>query len=95
MLVDPAVALWHEYGNPESPSSPLTGDRDFFQAGRALLLEGQGLGRGPLDVDRHALVRDRLAGISLTDVAKKYGVSRASVVRFVREAKQRGMVAAA
>lgn len=47
--------------------------------------EGQRLGRQPLDVDRFAIVRDRLNGMSLTATAKKYGVSRASVVRFVRE----------
>jgi hypothetical protein len=49
-------------------------------------LEGFKLGRQPLDVNHQALVRDRLNGMSLTDTArKKYGVSRASVVRFVRE----------
>src|SRR5690348_10546397 len=54
---------------------------------RRAKMEGQRLGRAPLDVDRDALVRDRLAGMSLTAVAEKYRVSRASVVRFVREAK--------
>jgi DNA invertase Pin-like site-specific DNA recombinase len=62
---------------------------------RRARLEGQRLGRAPLDIDHDALVRDRLAGMSLTTAAKKYGVSRASVVRFVREAKRRQMVAAA
>jgi DNA invertase Pin-like site-specific DNA recombinase len=47
--------------------------------------DGQRLGRVPLDVNHAALVRDRLNGLSLTATAKKYGVSRASVVRFVRE----------
>jgi hypothetical protein len=47
-----------------------------------------------LSVDRDALVRDRLAGISLTDVAKKYRISRASVVRVVWHAKQSQLVAA-
>jgi DNA invertase Pin-like site-specific DNA recombinase len=61
---------------------------------RRARLEGQRLGRAPLNVDRHALVRDRLAGMSLTDVAKKYGISRASVVRVVRDAKQSQAVAA-
>src|ERR1035438_2509813 len=45
-------------------------------------LEGYRLGRAPLDVDRDAIVRDRLSGSSLTATAKKHGVSRASVVRF-------------
>ena len=61
---------------------------------RRARMEGQRLGRAPLDIDHDALVRDRLAGSSLTNVAKKYGVSRASVVRFVREAQQRQAVAA-
>lgn len=51
-------------------------------------LMGLPVGRQPLDVDRESIVADRLGGMSLTDVAKRYGVSRASVVRWVREAKQ-------
>jgi len=54
---------------------------------RRAKLEGRRIGRAPLDVDRAALVRDRLAGMSLTHTARKYGVSRASVVRLVREAQ--------
>jgi DNA invertase Pin-like site-specific DNA recombinase len=49
-------------------------------------LEGLPMGRAPLAVDHESLVQDRLSGMSLTKVAKKYGVSRASVVRFAREA---------
>jgi DNA invertase Pin-like site-specific DNA recombinase len=62
---------------------------------RRAKMEGRTLGRAPLSVDRNALVRDRLAGMSLTDVAKKYRISRASVVRVVRQAKQSQLVAAA
>jgi len=62
---------------------------------RRARLEGQRLGRVPLAIDHDALVPDRLAGMSLTNVARKYGVSRASVVRFVREAQQRQTAAAA
>ena len=51
-------------------------------------LEGLPLGRAPLAIDREALVRDRRS-MSLTKVARKYGVSRASVVRFAREAMKR------
>jgi DNA invertase Pin-like site-specific DNA recombinase len=61
---------------------------------RRARLDGKRLGRAPLSVDRIALVRDRLAGMSLTDVAKKYRISRASVVRVVRQAKQSQLVAA-
>jgi DNA invertase Pin-like site-specific DNA recombinase len=53
---------------------------------RRAKLEGRRIGRTPLDVDRKALVKDRLAGMSLTKVAKKHNLSRASVVRLVREA---------
>ena len=60
---------------------------------RRCKLEGRRLGRAPLDIDHDALVRDRLAGMSLTNVAKKYGVSRASVVRFVREARRQAVAA--
>lgn len=64
--------------------------RERIRAGmRRRRLEGYALGRAPLDVDREALVRDRLAGMSLTMVAKKYGVSRATVVRFTKEALKR------
>jgi DNA invertase Pin-like site-specific DNA recombinase len=52
-------------------------------------LEGFRLGRAPLNVDREALVRNRLSGKSLTETARAHHVSRASVVRFVREARQR------
>ncbi|MDR3677852.1 MAG: recombinase family protein [Acidobacteriota bacterium] len=49
-------------------------------------LEGFRLGRAPLNIDHQALAHDRRSGLSLTTVAKKYGVSRASVVRFTRAA---------
>jgi len=52
-------------------------------------LEGLPMGRAPLAIDREALVRDRRSGMSLTQVSKKYSVSRASVVRFTREAMMR------
>lgn len=54
---------------------------------RRAKLEGRRIGRAPLDVDHAALVRDRLAGMSLTNVATKYAISRASVVRFVQQSK--------
>ena len=62
---------------------------------RRARLEGQRLGRAPLNIDHDTLVRDRLAGMSLTKVAKKYGISRASVIRFVREAQRRQVTQAA
>jgi DNA invertase Pin-like site-specific DNA recombinase len=61
---------------------------------RRARLEGQRLGRAPLDIDREALVRDRLSGMTLTETAKRYRVSRATVVRLVHEARQSQTVAA-
>ena len=52
-------------------------------------LEGLPMGRAPLAIDREALVCDRRSGMSLTQVSKKYSVSRASVVRFTRDAMMR------
>jgi DNA invertase Pin-like site-specific DNA recombinase len=54
-------------------------------------LLGLPCGRQPLDVDHDAIVADRLGGLSLTETAKRHGISRASVVRFVREARLKGL----
>jgi DNA invertase Pin-like site-specific DNA recombinase len=63
--------------------------RERIKAGmRRRKLDGLPVGRQPLDIDHDSLVRDRLRGMSLTDVAKRYGVSRASVVRWVREGQR-------
>lgn len=62
---------------------------------RRAKMEGQRLGRAPLDVDRAAIVRDRLSGMSLTQTAKRHRVSRATVVRLVKGASQREMTVAA
>jgi DNA invertase Pin-like site-specific DNA recombinase len=60
--------------------------RERVRAGmRRARLEGRRIGRAPLNVDRAAIVRDRLAGLSLTEVAKKHHVSRATVCRLVNE----------
>jgi DNA invertase Pin-like site-specific DNA recombinase len=52
-------------------------------------LEGLALGRAPIPVDHARLVADRVSGMSLTQVARKFSVSRASVVRWVREAQRK------
>jgi DNA invertase Pin-like site-specific DNA recombinase len=62
---------------------------------RRARLEGRQIGRRPLNIDRQQVVADRCSGMSLTQVAWKYRISRASVVRFVKEAKNRQAVAAA
>ena len=48
---------------------------------RRARLEGRQIGRTPLDIDREQVVRDRRSGMSLTCVAKKHRISRASVCR--------------
>jgi DNA invertase Pin-like site-specific DNA recombinase len=53
---------------------------------RRAKLEGRRIGRAPLNIDRAQVVADRLSGMSLTSVAKKYHVSRATVCRLVNEA---------
>jgi DNA invertase Pin-like site-specific DNA recombinase len=62
---------------------------------RRARMEGQRLGRAPLNVDRAAIVRDRLSGMSLTQVAKRHRVSRATVVRLAKEASQSRVTVAA
>jgi DNA invertase Pin-like site-specific DNA recombinase len=52
---------------------------------RRAKLDGRRIGRAPLDVDRIGIVSDRRTGLSLTLVAKKHGVSRATVCRLVNE----------
>ncbi len=66
--------------------------KERIRAGmRRRKLDGLRVGRQPLDIDHDAVVADRLSGLSLTATAKRHGISRASVVRFVREARVRGV----
>ena len=53
---------------------------------RRAKLEGRRIGRAPLKIDRARVVADRLSGMSLTKVAEKYHVSRATVCRLVNAA---------
>src|SRR5579863_7242064 len=54
---------------------------------RRAKLEGRRLGRKPLNIDREQVVRDRLSGMSLTQVASKHGMSRALVCRLVNQSR--------
>jgi DNA invertase Pin-like site-specific DNA recombinase len=51
---------------------------------RRARLEGKRLGREPLAVDRAALLRDRARGMSLSELAAAYRISRSSVCRVLR-----------
>src|SRR5438477_2668283 len=48
---------------------------------RRAKLEGRQIGRARLDVDREQVLNDRRTGMSLTAVARKHSISRASVCR--------------
>jgi DNA invertase Pin-like site-specific DNA recombinase len=52
---------------------------------RRAKLEGRQIGRSPLKIDREQLVNDRRSGMSLSQVAKKHRVSRATVCRLMKE----------
>jgi DNA invertase Pin-like site-specific DNA recombinase len=55
---------------------------------RRARLEGRRIGRAPLEVDHRALLRDRARGLSLTELARAYRISRSSVCRVLREHKE-------
>jgi len=55
---------------------------------RRARLEGRQIGRARLDVNREQVVLDRRSGLSLTQVAKKHNISRASVCRLMKEANE-------
>jgi len=52
---------------------------------RRAKLEGQHIGRKPLDLDRAAIFRDRQGGQSLAQLAKGHRVSRATIHRVLHE----------
>jgi DNA invertase Pin-like site-specific DNA recombinase len=52
---------------------------------RRAKLEGRRIGRAPLDINREQVVRDRRSGMSLTCVANRHRISRASVCRLMKE----------
>jgi DNA invertase Pin-like site-specific DNA recombinase len=52
---------------------------------RRARLEGRQIGRARLDINREQVVTDRRSGMSLTLVARKHSISRASVCRLMKE----------
>jgi DNA invertase Pin-like site-specific DNA recombinase len=55
---------------------------------RRAKLEGRRIGRKSLVVDREALLQERAHGRSLTQIAHTFRISRASVSRLLKEAKE-------
>jgi DNA invertase Pin-like site-specific DNA recombinase len=55
---------------------------------RRARLEGQHIGRRPLEFDREAVLRDRARGLSLRQLAKMYAVSRTTIGRTLKNGAQ-------
>ena len=54
---------------------------------RRAKLEGRHIGRRPLELDRDAILRDRVRGLSLGELAKLHRISRTSVGRVLKQAR--------
>ena len=54
---------------------------------RRARLDGVRIGRAPMNLDRAAIVRGRLSGMTLTAVAKKWGISRSLVCKLVKRSR--------
>jgi DNA invertase Pin-like site-specific DNA recombinase len=52
---------------------------------RRARLEGQRIGRRPLELDREAIVRDRERGLSIGQIARAHRVSRTTIHRVLHE----------
>jgi len=55
---------------------------------RRAVLEGQRLGRRPIEIDRATLLRDRARGLSLAQLAKAHKISRTSVARALKQSQE-------
>jgi len=55
---------------------------------RRARLEGRHIGRQPLIIDRAAVLQERTHGRSLSQIAQTFRISRASVSRILKEAKE-------
>ncbi len=54
---------------------------------RRAKLDGVRIGRAPMNIDRAAIVRDRIGGMTLTAVSKKWSISRSLVCKLVRRSR--------
>ena len=55
---------------------------------RRARLEGRHIGRRPLDIDHAAVLRQRIHGQSISQIAQTFSISRATVSRILKQAKQ-------
>jgi hypothetical protein len=83
-FIGPVVAAGTLPKTSELERNPIV---ERVKAGmRRAKLEGRRIGRTLLDIDREQVIRDRRSGMSLPQVVRKDGISRASVCRLVKEA---------
>ena len=54
---------------------------------RRARLEGRHIGRRPLDIDHAAVLRQRIHGQSISQIAKTFAISRATVSRILKQAQ--------
>ena len=55
---------------------------------RRARLEGRHIGRRPLEIDRVAVLQERARGQSLSEIAKTHCISRATVSRLLKQARE-------
>jgi len=55
---------------------------------RRARLEGRHIGRRPLEIDRGAVLQERARGQSLSEIVKTHCISRATVSRLLKQAKE-------
>ena len=54
---------------------------------RRARLEGKHIGRRPLDIDHAAVLRQRVYGQSISQIAQAFSISRATVSRILKQAE--------
>lgn len=55
---------------------------------RRARLEGRHIGRRPLDIDHDAVLRQRIHGQSISQLAKTFSIPRATVSRILKQSQQ-------
>jgi DNA invertase Pin-like site-specific DNA recombinase len=88
--VDTSGPLGRLFLTPIGSIAELESDliRERVLAGmRRAKLDGVRIGRAPMNLDRAAIVRDRLSGMTLTAVSKKWGISRSLVCKLVNRSR--------
>jgi len=88
--IDTSGPMWRLFLTLISSIAELESDliRERVRVGmRRARLEGRQIGRARLDINREQVVEYRRGGMSLTNVARRHNISRATVCRLVKEAR--------